>query len=893
MVFLKKVIIAVISLLMLFSSVSIPALAAETEDGRTVLYVATNGSDQNDGSKDHPFATLTRARDELRTLKASGTLGEKGAVIYIRGGLYQQFETVSLTAEDGGSENAPIVYRGYPGEKVTIIGGVNIPAKLLTKTSDGATLDRLMDAKAKNNLYEVDLYAAGFEEIPKTFYSENYGMTSANYYGRDPENLGVELIKKMNMDITTSAFEVLVDNEVYSNARYPDTDSMSIARGVTTSYLRSAESGHESEIIKAYLDGTVKEKPAFVPSDTARVKEWAKHDLDQVYIWFKPAFGWAEEGNLVESIDQDGKVTCAFPTMYGPWTEGNPCYFYNFFDEISSKEYYIDRNTGKLYLCLDKKASELSDITITVMDEPMFELTDAENITISNIHFSKTKAQSVLMTGCKNCVVDNCEISYTSIAGKDIHIRDSEKNISTNCGVTNSYFHDVNGGVYIWSGDKASLTRGNNYIINNTFENFSRIKTTYNPAFVLEGVGNRAAYNKIYGSEHMAVSWGGNYQMIEFNEIYDVCTNTDDAAAMYAGQSLEPRGNTVRYNYLHDVGRKGQSGGQRNGSHAIYLDDGYSSAYVVGNVLENISNYGVFIGGGRDNVVFNNMMINCGGFIFCDSRFAEGWTEIRVEPLKEHGYWRTDAWKEAFPELYNMDLEKAGVAAGNVFEGNLSYNSGSVNLSTIAVENGTVKNNYVTSSDPGFVDLANGNYTLKEDAEVYSKIPDFMPIPFTRMGTCAQRAEKRIKPATVIAIDSPNAFVFGEARTIDDDLSVKPMIYHDRTYLPLRFLAEANGFGVEFNEETREAILRSEKGELTVNIDSGALRVNGEEKEPVEPIIVSGRTLLPLRVISELLEKEVFWDDRGFVSVSSVEDLFDSETDREIIDYLYSQMSVY
>ena len=40
---------------------------------------------------------------------------------------------------------------------------------------------------------------------------------------------------------------------------------------------------------------------------------------------------------------------------------------------------------------------------------------------------------------------------------------------------------------------------------------------------------------------------------------------------------------------------------------------------------------------------------------------------------------------------------------------------------------------------------------------------------------------------------------------------------------------------------------------------SGELSVNGEEKEPIEPIILADRTLLPLRAISELLQKQVFW----------------------------------
>ena len=57
------------------------------------LYVATNGNDAWSGrlsapnaeKTDGPFATLERARDELRKLKASGALSGNGASVVVRG----------------------------------------------------------------------------------------------------------------------------------------------------------------------------------------------------------------------------------------------------------------------------------------------------------------------------------------------------------------------------------------------------------------------------------------------------------------------------------------------------------------------------------------------------------------------------------------------------------------------------------------------------------------------------------------------------------------------------------------------------------------------------------------------------------------------------------------
>ena len=42
--------------------------------------------------------------------------------------------------------------------------------------------------------------------------------------------------------------------------------------------------------------------------------------------------------------------------------------------------------------------------------------------------------------------------------------------------------------------------------------------------------------------------------------------------------------------------------------------------------------------------------------------------------------------------------------------------------------------NIVTKSDPGFADYANKDFTLKDDSEVYKKIPDFPKLDFKNMG---------------------------------------------------------------------------------------------------------------------------------------------------------------
>jgi hypothetical protein len=43
-------------------------------------------------------------------------------------------------------------------------------------------------------------------------------------------------------------------------------------------------------------------------------------------------------------------------------------------------------------------------------------------------------------------------------------------------------------------------------------------------------------------------------------------------------------------------------------------------------------------------------------------------------------------------------------------------------------------NNLITTEDPGFMDASSLNFTLKEGAEVFKKLPEFKTIPFTEIG---------------------------------------------------------------------------------------------------------------------------------------------------------------
>ena len=44
------------------------------------------------------------------------------------------------------------------------------------------------------------------------------------------------------------------------------------------------------------------------------------------------------------------------------------------------------------------------------------------------------------------------------------------------------------------------------------------------------------------------------------------------------------------------------------------------------------------------------------------------------------------------------------------------------------------ENNLLTKEDPGFEDMENQNFKLKESSEIFTKIKGFEPLPFEKMG---------------------------------------------------------------------------------------------------------------------------------------------------------------
>ncbi|MGN1408939.1 MAG: right-handed parallel beta-helix repeat-containing protein, partial [Eubacteriales bacterium] len=327
---------------------------------------------------------------------------------------------------------------------------------------------------------------------------------------------------------------------------------------------------------------------------------------------------------------------------------GAQYYFYNVLEELDSPgEYYLDRDSGVLYIYPHGKDSVFD---ISIETSPLISLSGAEHMTLSGFTLTCTRETAVTVRGNDNRI-DGLLIK--NVANHGI-TAEGLRNTVENCEITRT----GRGGIYLSGGDRTSLTPGENRAVNNFIHDFSEVYQTYQSGVNLSGVGNICAHNEISGSPHMAIGYSGNEHLIEYNSIHDVVLHSSDAGAIYSGFDWAAHGTVIRYNLLRDIGAGDFF------PDGIYWDDGLSGQTAYGNILINVRKYAFLIGGGRDNVVRDNIIIgesrepilyddrNRDGFVnggwahqACDTQDAKHWKNLECVP------YRSELWAKKYPTL--------------------------------------------------------------------------------------------------------------------------------------------------------------------------------------------------------------------------------------------------
>ena len=612
------------------------------------FHFAPNGSDTHPGSAQKPFATLEHARDAARAA------GGKNTVV-LESGTYRLTKTFELDEKDSGT-----LYKGKPGARIT--GSISIPNRDVKPVIDPAVLERLCP-EVRGKVLEIDLKALGVA---------SFGEIGPRGFGRP---------------YLAAPVEMFVDGVVLSIAKWPNP-------------------GSPGEPIGKVIDkGSVPrqgEKPGRGGTFTYRTDRPARwmHAKD---IWITGLFhyGYADDTVKIQSVDLERRtLTTVQPHLYG-FSSGkswNRWTALNLLEEIDLPgESMADKESGKFYFLPPEGADmKRAAIEVSVLDTPLVRIACAQGVVFDGVGFECSRGTGVdIAEGSANRIENGTLRNLGQVA---VSITSGTRN-----GVSGCKIHDIGAGaIQLGGGDRKSLTPAENFVENCEMHHFNRWDRSYKAAVNIGGVGNRIAHCLIHDAPGSAILLSGNDHLVEYNEIHHVMMSGDDMGGYYSGRNPSERGNVLRFNYWHDLA-------QHNSTAAIYFDDsGCDGSTVYGNVFFRAgAGLGtIFIAGGSDMTVKNNLFVDCKRPVYTQA-FRAKFVALFKKKLADVGFDQSP-WTEHYPGFKDYFKKKKPF-------------------------NNQVLNNLVTkASDARFVDGTHGNFAMKPGAD--TGIHGFQAIPFDKIG---------------------------------------------------------------------------------------------------------------------------------------------------------------
>ena len=118
------------------------------------------------------------------------------------------------------------------------------------------------------------------------------------------------------------------------------------------------------------------------------------------------------------------------------------------------------------------------------------------------------------------------------------------------------------------------------------------------------------------------------------------------------------------------------------------------------------------------------------------------------------------------------------------------------------------------------------------------------------------------EPANTVA--EPTKAITVKLNNIALKFDVNPIILNGRTMVPMRGIFEHLGAQVYWYPETREVVGYKDNNYIKLQINSETYYKNGKsDKLDSPPIIIRGRTMVPIRFIAESLDMNVAWNEKS------------------------------
>ncbi|MCK5802904.1 MAG: right-handed parallel beta-helix repeat-containing protein, partial [Lentisphaeria bacterium] len=622
-------------------------VCATTGAAQSKLHVAPNGDDKATGTLAAPFATLERAREEIRGWKKGAGLPQGGVTVLLRGGIYERDKAFKLGKKDSGRPDAPIIYRAQPGENVRLIGGRVVRG--FNPVTDRAVLARLPE-QVRGKVVQANLKTQGITDLGGVL------KNRLGFYFKD---------KPMRL------------------SRYPNDGFMKIVDLL----------GGKLKVVRSTRGDAIGK----FTCDSERLGRWTGEKDPWVHgYWY---WDWSDQRHPVKTIDPDTRmIEVQEPYHSYGYRKGQWFYAFNLLSEIDEPgEWYLDRETGVLYFYPPSPIAEGSAVVSVVPS--MLEMKDVSHTTFERIGFEGARGTCIRITGGTKNEIAACTIH--NIGGDAVSIGGGTEHGVVGCDIYNM----GGGGIGLRGGNRKTLAPAGHYAVNNHIYHYGVWSRMYKKAVALSGVGSRAAHNLIHDAPHQAIGFGGNDHLIEFNEIHSVCFESNDAGAIYSGRDWTARGTIIRNNYMHHI-----SGFRGRGCVGVYLDDMFCGTEISGNVFYKVTR-AAFIGGGRDCLVENNIFVDCARALHIDARalgwahgHADGWIKEAKTKGTLSGYqYQKPPYSTRWPKLARILEDEPKAPEGNLIRRNIFYGKRWNDITGRAKPYQTLENN-LTDTDPLFID---------------------------------------------------------------------------------------------------------------------------------------------------------------------------------------------
>lgn len=635
----------------------LPALS----DPVLVLHVAPSGDDANPGTPQRPFASLERARDEIRERRRQASLNPGVVQVLVHGGEYRVERTFRLTQQDSGSGETSIRYCAVPGERPRFTGGVLLgTARAVT---DPSVRERL-PVSVRDSVVEWDLVSEGVTDLIPFALG---GFSSGRGFQTHP------------------AMELFVDDRPMILARWPNAGFVMTADVSGPLTLKAWDNKPGTPEGRFIYEGD-------------RPERWVGEPDAWLYgYWF---WDWADSYEKIESIDVDRReIALAKPWHRYGYRKQQRYHALNVLCELDAPgEYYLDRERQRLYLFPPRDWSgRRVELSVTAL--PLVEFDNVSQVRFEGLLWELGAADGIRIRGGERCVLLGCTVR--KLAGNGIEIRGGSGHVVMTCDI-----HTLGrGGTVIAGGDRKTLTPGGHVLENCHIYQLSRIDHTYTPGVLLDGVGNRVRHNLIHDVASSAMRVEGNDHLVELNEVHRVVLESDDQGAVDMFGNPTYRGNVFRYNYWHHLGNWDRGGEEAHtGQAGVRLDDAICGTLVQANVFQHcgggaVGFGGVQIHGGKENRIQGNLFADCRAAVSFTRWGDRRWRESVAKALDNPAIDR-DLYLERYPALHRL----AEDADRNTVRGNVTLRCNSLLLrspaNTVLEENREIAERDILGEGP-------------------------------------------------------------------------------------------------------------------------------------------------------------------------------------------------